>query len=67
MCQLTELCKCTELCEITGLCGVLILNDLVLLSSTCLEMHGRDGEKIPLNLQDCLRSEFAAEYGSQMI
>ena len=45
---------------------LLILNGLVLLSCTCLEMHGRDGEKIPLNLQDCLRSEFAAKYGSQM-
>ena len=42
-------------------------NDRVLLSSlycTCLEMHGRDGEKIPLNLQDCLRSEVAAKQGS---
>ena len=31
---------------------LLILNGLVLLSSTCLEMHGRDGKKIPLNIQD---------------
>ena len=46
---------------------LLIANDCVLLSGlycTCLEMHGRDGEKIPLSLQDSLRSEFAAKQGS---
>ena len=40
-------------------------NDHVLLSGlycTCLEMHGRNGEKIPL--KDCFRSEFAAQQGS---
>ena len=45
---------------------LLIVNGFVLLSCTCLEMYHRDGEKIPLNLQDCLRSEFAVKYGSQM-
>ena len=29
-------------------------------------MHGWDDNKIPLNLQDCLQSEFAAKQGSQM-
>ena len=45
----------------------LILNDCVLLSGlycTCNEVHGRDGEKIPLNLQDCLQSKFTAKQGS---
>ena len=72
-CEFTELCKRTELCELTGYRGcvecneLLIANDRGLLSGlycTCLEMHGRDGEKIPLNLQDCLRTEFAAKQGS---
>ena len=46
---------------------LLIANDCVLLNGlycTCLEMHGRDSKKIPLNLQDCLRSEFAVKQGS---
>ena len=65
--ELTELCKRTKLCELTGLYELLTTNDHILLSSlycTCLEMQGRDGEKIPLNLQDCLQSEFAAKQGS---
>ena len=32
---------------------LLISNDRVLLRGTCPEMHGKDGEKIPLNMQDC--------------
>ena len=73
MCELPELCvnlrSCVNVPSCVKLRGcvernkLLILNGLVLLSCTCLKMHGRDGEKIPLN---CLRSEFAAKYGSQM-
>ena len=46
---------------------LLMANDHVLLSGLdCIwiEVHGRNGEKIPLNLQDCLQSEFAARQGS---
>ena len=64
MCELPELCVKLRGCVECN--KLLILNGLVLLSCTYLEMHHRDGKKIPLNLQDCLRSEFAAKYGSQM-
>ena len=45
---------------------LLIANDCILLTGQCLEttVHGRDCEKIPLNLQDCLQTEFAAKQGS---
>ena len=32
-----------------------------------IEMHGTDGKKIPLSLQDCLWSEFPAEQGGYIL
>ena len=79
LCELTELSTCVRAacvklqrcvnlrCCVECINELLIANDCVLLSGlycTCLEMQGRDCEKISLNLQDCLRSEFAAKQGS---